>query len=350
LWWGWWGGAQIPRPRRALALSLLALALVFEAVVLVGPDSFMRLRVAGSSLDYEGRSTHWRRGVGLLTDRDAWLWGLGLGRLPAHYDRYATRGEFPGTVSWRADEASSSVLIAGPRTRSQLVGLFGLNQRVAVHPAYRLRLDMRSNGATVWAGVCELHLLYNGNCQATAITVPADGQWHTVEATLEGPPLDAGEPFAPRLAVLNLSVISVATSAEIDNVVLETADGRPLARNGGFSDGLAQWLPSAQGYYVPWHIDNLYLELLIERGLAGLFLALALLLACAHAAARCAHRGDAPAAFIAASLAGLCVLGLVSSVLDVPRLAWLGATLMCMALLGQPRAVENIYRSTPASG
>jgi hypothetical protein len=331
-WWRW--RARIGRRHRALALTLLGLALVFEAVVLVGPDSFMRMRVAGSTLDYEGRRTHWLRGVGLLKDREDWLWGLGLGRLPAHYDRHATRGELPGTANWRADDTSAHVLIAGPRTRSRLVGAFGLTQRVAVQPSYRLRLDVRSAGAQVWAAVCESHLLYNRDCQVALVTAPADGAWHTIDVPLAGPPLDVGDWFAPRRAVLTLSVIDVASSAELDNVILETADGRQLLRNGTFADGLARWLPSAQGYYVPWHIDNLYLELLIERGLVGLLATLALLVGCGRAVVRRALRGDGPAAFVAASLAGGCALGLVSSVLDVPRVAWLGAVLVCVAVCG----------------
>ena len=47
---------------------------------------------------------------------------------------------------------------------------------------------------------------------------------------------------------------------------LAGTDGRPLLRNGDFDRGLAHWLPAAQSYFVPWHIDSLALESLIERG------------------------------------------------------------------------------------
>jgi hypothetical protein len=199
----------------------------------------------------------------------------------------------------------------------------------------------------VWAAVCESHLLYNRDCQAALVDAPNDGAWHPVEVALVGPPLDTGDWFAPRRAVLTLSVMGAASSAELDNVVLETADGRQLLRNGAFDEGLAHWLPSAQGYYVPWHIDNLYLELLIERGLMGLWVTMALLLGCAYVVINRSLRGDGAAAFVAASLAGLCALGLVSSVLDVPRVAWLGAVLVCLALGGRRRDVGVLYRSAP---
>ncbi len=331
-WWRW--RARMERRSRALALTLLGLALVFEAVLLVGPDSFMRERVAGSTLDYEGRLSHWMRGVGLLKTPQDWLWGLGLGRLPARYDRDADRGEFPGTATWRSGIASGHVHLTGPRSQGRLVGVFGLTQQVAVQPSYRLRLNVRTGGAEVWATVCEAHLLYSGDCQIALVKVPADGAWHTIETVPTGPPLDAGDWYAPRRAVLTLAVAGVASAADIDTVVLETGDGRQLVRNGDFSEDLAHWLPSAQGYYVPWHIDNLYLELLIERGLAGLLVTLALLLGCMHTVVRRALTGDGSAAFVAASLAGVCGLGLVSSVLDVPRVAWLACVLACIAVFG----------------
>jgi hypothetical protein len=329
VWWRWHSRRDERPRRRALALSLLALVLVFESILLIGPDSFMRMRLANSGLDYESRATHWLRGVGLLTSGQAWLWGLGAGRLPAYYDRHALRGEFPGTVSWIADDAGSArVRMAGPRSRGRLAGHYNLTQRVPLHTGYRLRMEVRSAGAAVWAAVCESHLLYNRDCQATVVTVPPDRAWHTVDVLLAGSPLDAGQPYAPRRAVLRLSVLGVASTVEFDNVALTALDGTPLLRNGDFGDGLAHWLPAAQGYYVPWHIDNLYLELLIERGLAGLALMLALMLGAARSVVRRALQGDAPSAFIAASLAGLAALGLVSSVLDMPRVAWIGGVLL----------------------
>ncbi len=200
-----------------------------------------------------------------------------------------------------------------------------------------MRLDVRPAGAVIWASVCESHLLYNRNCQATVITAAPAARtgWHTAEVLLAGPPLNAGDWHARRGAVLTLSVIGAGRHAEVDNVSLETPDGRQLVRNGGFVDGLAHWLPAAQGHFVPWHIDNMYLELLIERGLVGLLIVLAVLARAAPAVVRLSARGDAWTAFAGASLAGLCVLGLVSSVFDVPRVAWLGAVLLLGAALSR---------------
>ena len=83
---------------------------------------------------------------------------------------------------------------------------------------------------------------------------------------------------------------------------------------------------------MPWHIDNFYLELLIERGLLGLALTL-LLMACALWRLVFGQaRGHGLAPYLAASLSGVMVVGLVSSVMDVPRVAFLVFWLAFLAL------------------
>jgi hypothetical protein len=118
---------------------------------------------------------------------------------------------------------------------------------------------------------------------------------------------------------------------EVDNI--SYIDGRqfiPL-RNGDFSSGLASWFPAGQSYFVPWHIDNVYLEILIERGLLSVVLSALgigmvlwrLVLGSAK------YRPMSP--YWAASVSGVLVVGLVSSVLDVPRVAFLAMLMLLLA-------------------
>lgn len=332
LWLRWRGHSA--RRHRTLAFGLLALALTFEAVVMLGPDSYMSSRMAKSAVDYESRTAHWRRGIGLINGADDWLWGLGLGRLPAHYDRHAARGELPGSVRWQGRGAEDGhVRIAGPRSLHVLGGRYGLTQRVPLREAYRVRFDVRvGSPANMLVRVCEAHLLYDRTCQLVFVRFePTDaGQWQRRDLTLHGPPLTAGRWFAPRQGVLTLSVLNVGGDVELDNLMLETAAGEPLLANGDFAAGMAHWLPAAQTYFVPWHIDNLYLELLIERGVVG---ALVLMLFAASVLWRLLRQtdpDDTAAPFIAASLCGVMSVGLVSSVLDVPRVALLVALLLAL--------------------
>ena len=331
-WLRWRGHAT--RRHRTLAVGLLALALTFEAVVVVGPDSFMSARVARSSLDYESRTAHWRRGIGLLHGAEGWLWGLGLGRLPAHYDRFAPRGAFSGTAQLQgADSDAAYVRITGPRSSARLGGLHGLTQRVPLAEGYRILFDLRADsGAIVLVRVCEAHLLYDRACQAATVQVGSSNgiQWQPFQLALQGPPLRVGRWYAPRQGVLTLSVLNRGGAAEFDHIALEAAGGRPLLQNGDFSAGMAHWLPAAQFYFLPWHIDNLYLELLIERGLVGMLLLLGLTAAVLWRLLRPPDPGDTAAPFIAASLCGVMSVGLVSSVLDVPRVALLVALLLAL--------------------
>jgi len=331
LWLAWRGRDN--RRHRSLAIGLLVLALVFEAVLVVGPETFMSQRAKHSARDYQSRTAHWARGLALLdTPADA-LFGLGLGRLPAHYDRDAPGGEFPGSVQWVPRGDDGHVRIAGPRTRAVLGGRHGLTQRVPPLAAYRLRFDLRHRGTVELAAtVCESHLLYVRACQGAWTRVAAgDGvAWRTIELPLRGPPLSPGAWFAPRQAVLAISVIDAGGVAELDRIALSSRDGTTLLENGDFARGMAHWWPSARTYYVPWHIDNLVLELLIERGLVGLLAILAIGAAVMRRIGRADGADEPAAAFIAAALCGVLALGLLSSVFDAPRVALLALLLVAV--------------------
>jgi hypothetical protein len=329
LWLAWRGRDN--RRHRSLAIGLLALALVFEAVLVVGPETFMSKRAKDSARDYQSRTAHWARGLALLDGPADGLFGLGLGRLPAHYDRDAPGGEFPGHVQWVArGDGEGHVRIAGPRKLSALGGRHGLTQRVPLAAGYRLQLDLRNVGAVdVTVSVCESHLLYVRACQWAWARVPAgDGVvWRTVEPPLRGPPLTRGPAFAPRQGVLMVSVANAGGVVEIDRVVLTPRDGTAPLANPGFADGLARWWPAARTYYMPWHIDNLVLEVLIERGLVGALVLFAVGALVLRRIGRISGADEPAAAFIAAALCGVIALGLLSSVFDVPRVALLGLLL-----------------------
>jgi hypothetical protein len=324
------------RRQRTLAAGLLVLVLVFEAVVMVGPDSFMSSRVAKSALDYESRTAHWARGIGLLQTPGDWLFGFGLGRLPAHYDRYAPGGEFSGHAEWRSDgHGGGHARISGPRSRAVLGGRYGLTQRVPLVNGYRMSLDVRAERpAVLLVRVCESHLLYDRACQGAFLRLTAEDQWQSRKLVLGGQSLAVGRWFAPRQGVLTLSVLDAGSSVDIDNMTLESPGGRPALDNGEFATGLARWYPAAQSYFLPWHIDNLYLELLIERGLVGAIVLLGWVAVSGRRLLQSTDLGGgAGAPFIAASLCGVLGLGLLSSVLDAPRIALLIGLLLVMSTL-----------------
>jgi hypothetical protein len=316
---------------RGWAAGLLTLVLLFEAAAVVGPDSYMWSRVGISGRDGVGRIAHWQHGLALLRSPLDAAFGIGLGRLPAHYDREWPREQFSGRATWQPLAQGGGYLqLAGPRTLDRIGGLYGITQRVPVAGRYAVALDLRSAGPVeLLVRVCESHLLYDRACQAAFSRIepqPGPPTWRGLQFDLVGPPLTEGRAWAAREAVLTISVANAGGLADIDQVLLRDGDARPLLRNAGFEAGLAGWWPVAQFHFLPWHVDNLYLELLIERGAAGLLVMLGLL-AAAWRAGRTARSASpdlqVARACVAASVAGGLCVGLVSSLMDVPRVAWL---------------------------
>ncbi len=307
-------------------IGALLLAMALQALLVLGANSFMLSRIGNSERDLRSRLAHWQQGLNLLKAPTEWLFGIGLGRLPSHYAATARSGEFPGTVALEREQTNFVARLAGPRSLPALGGLYGLTQRVPIKvgPPLTVRLDYRAGQASrMRLSVCEMHLLYERHCQTGQLLVePTAGAWRSVRVGLEGPPLTAGAWYAPRAAVFSVSVLDANADAELDNLSLKGADGAEQLRNGGFTQQLARWFPVARSQFLPWHIDNLYLELLIERGMSGL---LAFLLLAGLAAWRLTFgpaRRCAISPFLLASLAGAMTVGLVSSIMDVPRVAF----------------------------
>jgi hypothetical protein len=339
-----------PKTRRAQAGWLLSAALVAEVIGVLNGGSYMADRMAATDRDFGSRMAHWQRGISLLDSPDEWLLGRGLGRLPALYAGTFYEGELSGRVRLGEDTGADGrvhafATIAGPERDGDLSGLFGLTQRISAVPGerYRVRLHARVARPTdVFLQVCERHLLYDGRCQSayTRLT-PGREAWQEVTAFMHGQLLGGGPWRGVRPVVFTLSVLDPGTSIDVDNISLVAHDNVNRLQNSNFGSGLAHWFPSAQSYFLPWHIDNFYLELLIERGLLGLVLTL-LLMACALwrlVFGQARNHGLAP--YLAASLSGVMVVGLVSSVMDVPRVAFLVFWLAFLALQLPGRSVDK---------
>lgn len=346
-------GLRLPRGaggwRNAAALGL-TVALITEGVAVVGGGSFLRTRLLDSDRDFGARLAHWERGVALLTSPAEWLLGLGLGRLPANYARFAPRGEFSGDIKLTTSGGRGAVMVSGPSTRKELAGLYALTQRVPLLPGgtYRVGLVLRTEVATdLFVSVCEQHLLYARHCQEALVRVlPREEAQQSLAVDLRGPVLSAGDWYAPRLGVFALSVARPGASVVLSSVALYAPDGNELLGNRDFARGLAQWFPAAEHYFVPWHIDSLWLELLIERGVLGTLafagtFGWALRCLCSTAAS-----SVRAAPFLAASLSGGLIVGLVSSVMDTPRVAFLFCLLALFALALTQQAADA--RSTEA--
>ena len=275
----WWQSRQSPSSRPAWwrpAWRGLCLLWLVEVVLLVSMSQLAGQRLAQSLDDTVGRWRHWQAITGLMTGpSDLWR-GLGLGQVPVQYSQRHGHAELPGRTTWQpqGDHGPAHLALSGPATRLELAGRWAIMQRIQLPEALaahhvRVRLHGRvEHPLQVSVAVCQQHLLYPIDCaQMQASWQPGDAM-----ITLDGPGFRGASP-----AVLKVSVSSVAGQLRLQQVQL-WADGQAVAlQNANFSRGSAHWWPVSQSYFIPWHVDNLYLEVLVERGLPAL-LALAVLI------------------------------------------------------------------------
>lgn len=356
--WRWhWRPVAAPAPRwRKRANLLLWILLAAQVLAMAMASSFMVERLRASDNDFGSRLAHWTRGLSIAQTPRDWLLGIGLGRLPTRYAALGPAGEFPGAAAVLAETAPGAqghfLRLHGPPTRLQLAGRYAMAQQVAAvpHARYRVAFDLRSeHSAYLRVRVCERHLLYELDCQQRYLVRRAGtgGQWERVALELRGPALGQELGWAPRLVSLDISVVAPATVVDVDKLQLSAGTRTGLLANGDFERGLAHWYPSIDAYFLPWHIDNLVLELLIERGVLGLGLMGLLLGGALWRLAFGAARGQPAAPWLAAALAGGCALGLVSSIMDMPRVAFVFLLLACWAWCLPPTARRVAATSRP---
>ncbi len=323
---------HVPGGWRAKGGLMLALALVAEVLAVAVGGSFMAQRLISTDRDLGSRLEHWRHGLDLLDTPGSWLLGKGLGRLPANYAAHVPGGEFSGAVKGRGELAPGGavndfVTVRGPATMKVLGAQYALTQRVNMGSKgpHRVSLEVRvKKQADVYLELCERHLLYDGSCQTAYVRVfPGKTAWQAFTLALEGPALSGGAWYAPRLGMFSLSVGNAGGAADFDNIRLTGPHEAELLENGGFSKGLAHWFPAAQSYFVPWHLDNLFLDILVERGLTGLLLIAALMTYALWSTVIGRPRSLPLSPYLAASLFAALLVGLVSSFMDAPRIAFL---------------------------
>jgi hypothetical protein len=287
-------------------------------------------RLDDSSRDLLGRWAHWQRGVQLLEGPGSHLaWGVGMGRFTAGYRAQGVEGELPGSAAWtRGTDGMGHLVLHGPDSREELSFQFGLMQRVTVQQAggyvARVRLSGQP-GDEVVLSLCQRYLLHTVFCQWGGVTVndrdTDGGAWQTVR--LHGPAFPvqvvsgaSGDGYA---AALVLHATRAGQVSRVHGVELMEAHGRQLLHNADFAEGLGRWMPAAEGYFQPWHIDNLYIDVLLELGLVGWLVLSMLVLAALRGLYHGLLARDALAWAFGAALLGFLSVGVLISATEVPR-------------------------------
>lgn len=318
----------------ALALALLV-ALPFSH------ESRLFARWHLLERDIDARLAHWSQGIALLQGGGAWLAGLGMGRYPTAYrDHPHPLREDPGGFEVFAGP-EPFMRLTGPQHSRGLAAEFGASQRVTLARPGPLRVqgELRAPGgaAQLYAAICERALIYELHCAEAAVAA-RPGVWQPFEATLDVSALRVGAGWLDPPMMLTVAASGVRQAVDLRGLRLLDAGGADLLRNGDLRQGSAHWLLTGRFHYPPWHLDSLYVELLVERGIAGLIGCLGCLL---FALARVWRAGAGARAFerpLAAALVSVLALGAVSSVFDAAR----GTLLLGLLVLGTSRSGRAI--------
>ena len=316
-----------PESLRWQSTVLGAMLMTAGVVGVFGGGNYMTERFAKDTQSLGGRMQNWRLGVAWLETPFDWAFGKGLGRFAASYALgMAGTDKRPGDVRLLSDASGAHLALGAGTHPIGWLELLRVSQRVdRPQGPLRVRAEVRAAKAVqIHFEVCEKHLLYSEACMNQAVSVPPGGdRWQPIDVQLEGNPPRGGTWFAPRLFVFALGVGNSGGRAEIDKLALTGAGGVNLLENGDFENGLAHWYFTSDGYHMPWHIEGIAMNALFDQGLVGLWLLL-VLVAGALWRTTFGHARDHPLApALAAALVGFVVVGLFSSVTDVPRVAFL---------------------------
>lgn len=315
---------------RGRAQRWLLAALVAEAILLVGAGRFAADRLSNTSVDVQSRWAHWQSMLGLLADPSDWWLGIGQGRLPVRHSALSSGPPLPGHWVWSTKPGPPALQLHGPASAPELEGRFSLARRVPLGAGQHVvHLTVRADQATrLRFSLCERHLLYDIRCQEVEGVVPA-GEAHEWAWPLSGPELGEGGWLSrQREGMALLSVTQSGRAVDILSWDIRNAADSAFLQHADFSRGLTGWYFVSSGYFRPWHADNLWMELWVERGLLG-SLTYLILLACVlwRVYGRC-FTGETWMAPILAGLMSASVLFCVISVTELPRLSFLWGSLL----------------------
>jgi hypothetical protein len=345
--------ALASEPWRVYGNRVLVAVLLIEILAVLGTGDFMSARFAAGERDLGGRMQHWREGLSLLRDPSEFLLGRGLGRFPANYSQTVPGRQMPGRLRLVEEGEATYLRVLLPRQSVRPGGGFELLQRVPAPFAgtSTVAMDLRSlQPAMLSVGLCHKHLLYAASCTHPAVVrLSGDEGWQHVSLSLTGRKGFPGGWPVPVLGFFDLRLLGPADFIDVDNLSVVDAKGQQLLGNGGFSGGMSQWFFSGRHDFLSWHVDSLFLEVLIDQGLIGLSLLLALLAMAFANLLRGPGADHVLAPYLLAALLACLVVGVFSSLLDMPRSAFLFYLLLCSALVLDARAPESLLEAPSAS-
>jgi hypothetical protein len=329
--------------------GLLMFCVLSGLGVVVLSNFQMGERFSQTSHNLDERTQHWETSLNLLKTPTDWLLGRGVGSFPKSYWLGAPERMVPGTMAFRNLNGAPFVSLTSNHTDMGSAEMLRLIQRVApkkiTHPEFKPLTVMvktrASQNVKLSFEVCGRHLIYPDDCVGDDLQVAAqdnaqEGQWQTLTLTLRHGHLNHGPWYAPKTYYFAMAIGSTTKTADIAEVQLIGADGKNILKNSDFAAGTDHWFVTSDRNHLPWHIKNLFLNMLFDQGLFGLTSFILFVLAAMVRTYR-QRRTWPEAPYFLAAISGFLLLGLFDSLVDVPRIAIL-FYLLCWIMLLHPLA------------
>jgi hypothetical protein len=317
------------------SLSLIGFLILITAAlsVPVFQGDLMKARFSQAEADSESRHAHWEGAIYAMdSSLLKQLFGMGLGSFPRVFYWSNSENAHPATYKIGIENGNKFLTLQGGDA------LF-IGQYITLLPqqSFKLALDVRSptKNATISIPICEKSLQYSFRCVDSGFN-SASSQWQHVETTVMSGDVGAYSKdvaaglFTRPVQLALYAGSNTETIIEVDNISLQDASGHNLIANGDFSAGMDRWFFSTEKHN-PWHIFNLWVQVLFDIGWLGLASFVLLVLLVYYRLLK-ALRHDVYASILLASLTGFLIIGYVDSPFDAPRLAFLFSMLVVFAI------------------
>jgi hypothetical protein len=322
---------------KGLITSLIVVTSLITVCVPIASGSYIKNRFNTVGGDFNGRLAHWKHAVELM--QPGWetvAFGMGLGVFPRAY-------AWGSAVSGNKEGASIVQLQQEPLNTYLRLGAtmdLTLGQRISLGAGqnYSLSIDVKApaHQSKLGISICRRYILHptlwNPTCLYYEKAIERrSGKWQTLRWNFNIGNIGDNFQIGRRPLVIRISnglphnevASSVYRPIDCDNIALWNPQGDNLLINGDFGAGLDRWYLYTDFYHLPLHIKNLWATVYFEQGLFGLAAFGSLALYTIILGVRLSRRGDSFATILLASLLGFFSVGLIGTLLDVPRVSFL---------------------------
>lgn len=302
-----------------LFLVFLLMTIIAAVAVPVFQGSLIKQRFSVAHQDKDIRENHWKDAIAMMSDTLGTTgFGMGVGSFPRTHFWLNAEDSHPATYKIDTENDNAFLKLTGGDWL-----YFGQFINIKPQTSYRLVLDVRSEDSKAGFNIllCEKSLQYSIKCNSTA-SVIGGKTWTHVEQLIDSGDIGSAGMAGPWLKrPVQLSLYNGGGAGkviDVDNIKFLEPDGKNILANGDFSKATDFWFFSTEKHN-PWHIFNIWVQVLFDLGWFGLT-AFLLLLAVAFFNLFKRMSEDSIAPILLSALSGFIVIGFVDSPFDAPRL------------------------------